>query len=34
VKIYDELYNNYCLAYEGMDEKGVFHSIAKMQEQY
>jgi xylulokinase len=34
VKIYDELYHNYCLAYEGMDEKGVFHSMAKMQEQY
>ncbi len=32
VRIYDELYQTYCLAYEGMDEKGVFHSIAKMQE--
>jgi len=33
VKIYDDLYHTYCLAYEGMFEKGVFHSIAKMQEQ-
>jgi len=33
VKIYDDLYHTYCLAYEGMSEKGVFHSIAKMQEQ-
>ncbi|MCG6881283.1 MAG: xylulose kinase, partial [Deltaproteobacteria bacterium] len=34
VKIYDDLYDAYCLVYEGMAEKGVFHSIAKMQEQF
>ncbi len=34
VKIYDELYQNYCLAYEAMDEKGVFHAVSEMQEKY
>jgi sugar (pentulose or hexulose) kinase len=32
VKRYNDLYQAYCLAYEGMDEKGVFHAIAQMQE--
>jgi len=34
VKIYNELYQTYCLAYEAMDEKGVFNAIAEMQNQY
>ncbi len=34
VAVYDKLYQTYCLAYEAMDEKGVFNAIAEMQNQY
>ncbi len=34
VKVYDDIYGAYCLAYEGMAEKGVFHTISKLQERF
>lgn len=33
-KLYDEFYNIYCRIYEGLEEKGVFKLIAKIQERY
>ena len=32
VKLYDELYDVFCRMYEGLDEKAVFTSLAKIQE--
>ena len=31
VKLYDEIYGVYCLAYEALEEKGVFQALARLQ---
>lgn len=31
VRLYDEIYGIYCLAYEALEEKGVFQALAKLQ---
>jgi hypothetical protein len=34
VGLYDEIYGIYCLAYEALEEKGVFQALAKLQAGY
>ena len=34
VEIYNELYDIYCQIYEGLEEKGAYKSLAKIQERY
>lgn len=33
-QLYDEMYEIYCAAYQGLTEHGVFHKIARLQEKY
>ena len=33
-KLYDEIFGIYCLAYEALEEKGVFQALARLQAGY